>query len=216
MINDFDEAVLCKIQNWYKNTIFANTAIMYNSIYQLSEDAGNSKQISFPMINIYRPSGMSLVEGLNTSASSLRGIPYHQAYINGEPTNKIRSVRKMHVSLIYQLDIYAKSPEEVNTITENIMMALMLDPFVEVIQEDKGNVIDVIDNKKVYSKISERYELMYNNGPTDQSDFSNNDRIYMSSISYEIKTAGISNFRTVGVIEDTNVDLEVDKIGETE
>lgn len=197
MLADFDKALLAKIKAYYPNTIFANTAIVYNVAYSLATDS--TLKLSFPMINIYRPTGFSLVDEQNFAAK-LRGIPF--AYL--EDTDKIDIARFLTVNLAYQLDIYAKSMEELSEITMQIMQALNFDPHVTVTQADT-------ENGKSYM---ERYQLTYNNGPVEQSEFTNDDRIYRYAVVYEIKNARVVNFKLTPAVTETQsitelVDTEV-------
>ena len=71
MLNDFDEALTNKIKAWYSNTIYANTALVYNVAYNLVEDS--TTELRFPLISIYRPGGFDVVE-TQTFAARKRGI----------------------------------------------------------------------------------------------------------------------------------------------
>ena len=108
--------------------------------------------------------------------------------------------RFLSVSLSYQLDIYTKSPEDLDDITEDIMQAFNFDPTLTVVQQN-----DLIDT--VYS---ERYDIIYNNGPVEQSEFSNDDRVYHYSLVYEIPNARLVNFKSGKAIETGEVTVEVD------
>jgi hypothetical protein len=193
MLTDFDLAVLAKIKAYYPNTIYANTAIVYNVAYSLVNEP--TVKLSFPMINIYRPSGFELAESQNFAAK-MRGIPFN--YL--EASDMVDLARYLTVNLHYQLDIYAKTPEELSNITMEIMQALNLDPHVTVVQTDTKNNV----------AYSEKYQLSYNNGPVEQSEFNNDDRIYRYAVAYEIKNARVVNFKLTPAVTEIESTLKVD------
>lgn len=193
MLKDFDIAFTNKIKAWYSNTIYANTAVIYNVAYNLVDDA--TVQLRFPLISIYRPNGFEMTD-TQTFAATRKGIEYF--YNNS--THESGHARFLTVNLPYQLEIYTKSPEDLNDITENLMQALNFDPTVEVTQINE-------DNNENYT---ERYDITYSNGPSEQSEFQNDDRVYHYSIVYEIRNARLVNFKTVPGIETTEVNNEVD------
>lgn len=192
MLKDFDNAFTNKIKNWYSNTIYANTAIVYNIAYNLVSDA--TTELRFPLISIYRPTGFNLRPDQNFAARR-QGIEY---FYNQED-NKSSLARFLTVTLPYQLDIYTKSPEDLDDITENIMQALNFDPTLTVSQKD--------DETGEY--FTERYDITYNNGPVEQSEFQHGDRVYHYSIVYEITNARLVNFKTRKSVSTTDVDTEV-------
>ena len=49
-LNDFDIAFVNKIKAWFSNTIYANTAIVYNVAYNLVDDP--TVVLKFPLISI--------------------------------------------------------------------------------------------------------------------------------------------------------------------
>lgn len=192
MLKDFDIAFTNKVRNWFSNTIYANTALVYNVAYNLVDDA--SVVLRFPLISIYRPEGLSLVENQNFAAKR-QGIEY---FYNEEDNENIMA-RFLTARLAYQLDIYAKSPEDLMDISEDIMQAFNFDPILEVSQaNDKAGVNYV-----------ESYEITYNNGPVEQSEFTNDDRVYHYSIVYELMNARIVNFKTTKGIDTTTVNVEI-------
>ena len=193
MLKDFDIAFTKKIKNWFSNTIYANTAIVYNVAFNLVEDPTVS--LTFPLISIYRPTGFSL-DPVQTIAARRQGIEYFY----DQEGNRSSLARFLVANLAYQLDIYAKTPESLSDISEDIMQALNFDPILEVRQE----------NENTGQAYIERYELTYNNGPVSGDEFSNDDRVYHNSIVYEIKNARLVNFRTVKSVGETEVELNVD------
>ena len=58
MLKDFDVAFTKKVRTWFSNTIYANTALVYNVAYNLVDDP--TTELKFPLISIYRPTGFSL------------------------------------------------------------------------------------------------------------------------------------------------------------
>jgi hypothetical protein len=193
MLKDFDIAFTNKIKAWYSNTIYANTAVIYNVAYNLVDDA--TVQLRFPLISIYRPNGFEMLP-TQTFGATRKGIEY---FYNNQ-THKSSHARFLTVNLPYQLEVYTKSPEDLNDITENLMQALNFDPTVEVTQLNESNDEDYI----------ERYDITYSNGPSEQSEFQNDDRVYHYSIVYEIRNARLVNFKEVPGIETTEVNTEVD------
>ncbi len=198
MIKDFDIAFTNKIKAWYSNTIYANTAIVYNVAYNLVEDDPFEGALRFPLISIYRPTGFTLQPG-QTFAARRRGIPIKIDDINHETTN----ARFLVVGLPYQIDIYAKTPETLDDITEQIMFSLNLDQKMEVIQHDKNSETDY----------KESYDIVHGDGPSELSEFTDGDRIYHYSLLYNIDGARIVNFSgtpDVEVIDGLDTSVIVD------
>ena len=179
-LKDFDIAFTNKIKDWYSNTIYANTAIVYNVAYNLVDDP--TTELRFPLVSIYRPSGFSLSE-TQTFAARKRGIEYYY----DDLVNTTGFARFITAKLPYQIDIYAKSPETLDDITENIMQALNLAQKLEVIQ------IDTKNNKEY----KESYDITYESGPVEQSEFQDGDRVYHYSLAYNIDNARLLNFRDI-------------------
>lgn len=193
MVEAFDKAVLSKIKAYFSNTIFANTATVYNTVFNLKVDS--SLALSFPLISIYRPPGFKLSDNQNFAAK-MRGLPIDY----NELTDEIDLARFLVVDLAYQFDIYAKSIEDLTNITMNIISALNFDPSVEVTQTDTKN-------EAVFKEL---YSMTYNNGPTEQSEFSNDDRVYRYALVYEIKNARVVNFKLSKAIVDIDSTLTVE------
>jgi len=193
MLKDFDNAFTNKIKSWFSNTVYANTAIVYNVAYNLVDDP--TTELRFPLISIYRPNGFNL-STMQSFAAKRQGIEYFY----NEDDNKSSLARFIAVNLPYQLDIYTKSPEDLDDITENIMQALNFEPTLTVSQRDS-------DTNENYV---ERYDIIYNNGPVEQSEFQNGDRIYHYSIVYEIPNARLVNFKTHKSIDTTDVKVSAD------
>jgi hypothetical protein len=84
-----------------------------------------------------------------TFGATRKGIEY---FYNNQ-THKSSHARFLTVNLPYQLEVYTKSPEDLNDITENLMQALNFDPTVEVTQLNESNDEDYI----------ERYDITYSN-----------------------------------------------------
>lgn len=187
-LNDFDIAFTNKVKAWFSNTIFANTALVYNVAYNLVDDP--TVVLKFPLISIYRPSGFKQVDTQNFAARK-RGIEYYY----DEITHKAVNARFITVNLPYQLDIYAKNQESLNSITENIMHAFNLDQAIEVIQHDIKNDQDYIES----------YDITYSEGPVEQSEFQDGDRVYHYSLLYTILNARLLNFRDTDPILDTDI-----------
>jgi len=199
MLTRIDEAFLSKVKKWFPNTIYANTAIVYNTAYQLVDNP--TLELKFPLISIYRPEGFTLVPTQTLSAKR-RGYKYFQ----GTKTDNV--ARYLTMNLIYQLDIYAKTPEVLNKITTNIMYAFTLDPTLKVIQENEHDP---------EAPFIDEYEINYNNGASEHSEFQSGDRVYHYAIAYEIKNAKLYNFIKEGsLIIDIEGNIRFIKNGKTE
>lgn len=185
MLKDFDNAFLNKIKTWYSNTIFANTAIVYNVAFNLVEDP--TVKLTFPLVSIYRPSGFSLAD-MQSFAARKRGIEFY----TDPQTNTTTTARFLVVNLAYQIDIYAKYPEKLMDITENIMQGLNFSQKLEVTQHDESSGQDFVES----------YDITYNNGPIENSEFQSDDRVYHYSLVYEIKNARLLNFKNLPTIEE--------------
>lgn len=193
MLKDFDMAFINKVKAWYSNTIYANTAIVYNVIYNLAEDNEVKEALKFPLISIYRPDGFKLSDTQNFAARK-RGIEYFYDSV----THTRVAARFITVNLSYQLDLYAKTPESLDDISENVMQALNFDQTLEVTQVDIKNNIEY----------TESYDITYVSGPVEQSEFQDDDRVYHYSIAYEIKNARLLNFRVSEIITSTEVAID--------
>lgn len=194
-LKDFDIAFTNKIKAWYSNTIYANTAIVYNVAYNLVDDP--TTELRFPLISIYRPDGFAL-SGTQTFAARKRGIEFFY-----DEEADVRGVaRFITVNLPYQIDIYAKSPEALDDITEHIIHALNLDQKLTVSQVDKKN-------NQAYV---EAYDIIYSGGPSELSEFQDGDRVYHYSLAYDINNARILNFKDGRAKDITSIvtDLEVE------
>lgn len=192
MLKDFDKAFTKKVKSWYSNTIYAPTDIVYNVAFNLVDDA--TMALSFPLISIYRPSGYELSESQNFAARR-QGIEYFY----DEENNKGSLARFLVAKLPYQIDLYAKSPETLDDISEDILMAFNFMPKLTVKQKDSNTGESYI----------EEYDITYSSGPSEQSEFSNDDRVYHYSIVYEIRNARLVNFKEESYIDSTDITVEL-------
>lgn len=195
MIKDFDLAFTNKIQAWFSNTIYAHTATVYNVAYNLVDDDPFNGALKYPLISIYRTSGFSLKNNQNFAARK-RGLMMDREDV----TDDFIMSRFLVMNLPYQIDIYAKNPESLNDITEQLMQALNLDQKILVEQHDV----------KSGKKYSESYDINYESGPSDISEFTNDDRIFHYSILYNIDNARVVNFRTTPEIKSSEETIDVE------
>lgn len=193
MVTDFDKAFLNKIRAAWPNTQYANTQIAYYMAYDTSDDP--TKKLQFPLINIYRPSGYELLPN-QTIAAKLRGV-----YLYNQHTQKMYYARFLMANLAYQLDFYAKTPEEIDSITGDIITMLSLSPTLTVTQTS--------NNKAV--KYTETYDITYLKGPQDESDFAEGQRVYRYALAYEIKNARLVNFKEITELKEIQVILNTEK-----
>jgi hypothetical protein len=194
-LKDYDIAFTNKVKAWYSNTIWSPTDITYNVIYNLVEDNPLKEALSFPLISIYRPGGFSQ-NNTQTFAARKRGIVYYR----DSQGNKKGMARFLSLNLPYQIDVYAKSIEDLSDVVEHLMFAFNLDQKIIVTQVD-------VANDKYFS---ESYDITYNSGPQEQSEFQNDDRVYHYSIAYDILNARILNFKNTPDILDHTIDTEVE------
>jgi len=195
MLKDFDIAFTDKIKAWYPNTIYAATDIVYNVAFNLVDDKSLENALSFPLISIYRPSGFKLNPNQNFAARK-RGI-----ILTSDDTTKDRIMaRFLVVTLPYQLDIYTKKPEDLDDITEQIMHALNLDQKFMVIQTEE----------ETEENYNEAYDIIYDSGPSEMSEFTDGDRVYHYSLLYNVENARLINFKTTPSIKtiETTIDVE--------
>lgn len=193
MVGDFDKAILKKVQKVWPNTIYANTAVTYNAVYS----GGNSPvegELRFPLINIYRPDGYELLP-IQTLPGRLQGYTMEQ-----EEDEQLYQGRFLFAKLAYQFNIFAKTLEELDHITNDILTMFSLAPTLEVTQKS-------LDNSIIHE---ETYDITYLRGPTEQSTFDSGDRIYTYAIAYEIASAKLLNFRKVSKVTDVEVKVKVE------
>lgn len=194
MITDFDNAVLSHIKQVFPNTYYANTAIVYNVVYNLADKDSLGFALQFPFISIYRPTGFEVSKKQNFAA---RRIGHYFDYKDGIPT----AARFMLARLPYQFDIYAKSQEQLNDISEQFMKYLNFRPVVLVNQQ--------LNAETIYS---EQYLLNFESGANELSEFTNDDRVYHYAFVYAIDEAKIVDFKpNIPIIND--VDVEGNPLG---
>jgi hypothetical protein len=193
MLKDFDIAFTNKVLGWYSNTIYANTAIIYNVAFNLVDDP--TTVLTFPMIGIYRPTGFEINKNQSFAARK-RGIDYSY----NEDDKEFSFARFISVTLSYQLDIYAKSPEDLDDITENIIQSFNLFQEIEVTQVDP--VTDI--------NYTESYVITHTAGPAELSEFQNGDRIYHYSLVYDIQNARLVTSRQVKEINTVEATEAID------
>lgn len=194
MLKDFDIAFTNNVKGWYSNTIYANTALVYNVAFNQVDIP--TLKLTFPMISIYRPLGFEVNQNQNFAARK-RGIDFAQDEVNG----KYALARFLSVTLPYQLDIYAKSQEDLDDVSENILQAFNIYQKLEVTQHDPINNVDYVES----------YDITYNNGPVEQSEFQDNDRVYHYSITYDIKNARLVTAKTVTQVSTVTVSDAIDE-----
>ena len=193
MVTDFDKAFLNKIKAAWPNTQYANTQITYYMAYDTTDDP--TKKLQFPLINIYRPSGYEILPN-QTIAARLQGV-----YFYNQQTEKMYYARLILVNLAYQLDFYAKTPEEIDGITGDIISMLSLSPSLSVTQKSSNEAVNY----------TETYDLTHLRGPQDESDFSEGQRVYRYALAYEIKNARLVNFKEVKELKEIQVILNTEK-----
>jgi len=194
MLSNFDLAFLNKVKAWFSNTIYANTAIVYNIAYNLADGPTGEDGLAlvFPMISIYRPSGFSL-DPVQTFAARRSGMSI--AY--SEDKSRLTKARMLVGNLQYQLDIYTKSQEDLNEISVNLMQAFSLDPMLTVVQTDPATDEDYVES----------YDVTYENGPVEESEFQNGDRVYHYALVYSVKTARLLTFSDVNLVRELQFQL---------
>jgi hypothetical protein len=104
-------------------------------------------------------------------------------------------------NLAYQLDFYAKTPEEIDSITGDIITMLSLSPTLTVTQTSNNGAV----------KYTETYDITYLKGPQDESDFSEGQRVYRYALAYEIKNARLVNFKEITELKEIQVILNTEK-----
>lgn len=202
MIGDFDRAFLKKVKAVWPNTIYANTAVTYNAVYSGGAASTETAKLSFPLINIYRTDGYGLLKN-QTIAARLQGIT--NLIVNKEDSDTNVSekykpqVRFLLARVAYQLNVFAKTLEELDQIISDLIIFFSLESTLEVEQVSK-------DKKWAYTEV---YDLDYVRGPIEQSNFVNEDRIYTQAIVYEIPAAKLANFIEVPTVRETKVDINI-------
>jgi len=194
MLKDFDIAFTEKVKSWFPNTIYASTDIVYNVAFNLVDIP--TMKLTFPMISIYRPSGFEVNKNQNFAARK-RGIDFAQNDVNSD----YALARFVTVTLPYQLDIYAKSQEDLNDVIENIIQAFNIYQKLEVTQHDVLNDVNYVES----------YDITYSSGPVEQSEFTNGDRVYHYSIVYEIINARLITSKVVTQAKTVTTDIAIDE-----
>lgn len=190
MIATYDKAMVNKIKQWYDNTIYANTAVTYNSVFNASST--EQTELKFPLINIYRPSGYEPSE-TQTFAGRRQGQLFYQN------TEKAVRGRFIVVDLMYQLDFYAKSTESMDKLSLEIIQAINAYPMLKVNHKSVKYDLDV----------TEEYEIQYMGGPTEQSEFDSGDRTYRSFAQFKIQNVRLYNYAENFTIKDVETTVEI-------
>lgn len=193
MITDFDSAFLSKIKAVWPNTQYANTQIAYYAAYDSAADP--TAKLQFPLINIYRPSGYVLSPAQTIAAR------YEGVYVYDRENEKLYQARFVMASLTYQLDFYATTLESVAEITGDIIHMLSLSPILTVTQSSANNAVNY----------TESYEISYNTGPRDESDFSDGQRLYRHVLVYELKNVRLVNFKEVTEVKEIKAILNTEQ-----
>lgn len=193
MITDFDSAFLNKIKAVWPNTQYANTQIAYYAAYDSVADP--TAKLQFPLINIYRPSGYALLPA-QTMAARYEGV-----YVYDRENEKLYQARFVMANLTYQLDFYATTLESVAEITSDIIHMLSLSPILTVTQSSANNAVNY----------TESYEISYNTGPRDESDFSEGQRLYRYVLVYELKNVRLVNFKEVTEVKEIKAILNTEQ-----
>ena len=194
----YDKAVLNKIKSWFKNTIYANTAITYNTIYDLM-DVGDKPKLQFPLINIYRVPGFTFSDNQNFAARK-QGLG-----LGEDSSGLLLSGRYLALDLTYQLDFYSKSSENLYDLIVQVAHALNQFPVLEVWHTDN----------KTGETFVERYDLVNSSSPVEQSEFDNNDRIYRAYMQYSIANARVYDITDYAKISDVELGLGVHETNDT-
>lgn len=197
MVTDFDKAFLSKIKKVWPNTQYAHLAIAYYNVYDSVNDP--TSKLELPLLNIYRPTGYEVKPGQNLAAR-LQGL--HLTTETNPPIDYM--VRFVSAELNYQIDIYAATPESMEEVVNDIIHMMSLSPTLTVKQEDK--------TKKLVYEID--YDITYSNGPVDGSEFDDGQRLYRSSIVYQIQNARLVNFKKAELV--TSVKLKAKPKEESE
>lgn len=191
MLKDIDIAFTNKVKSWFPNTIYSPTDIVYNVAYGHLESSELS--LAFPLISIYRPSGFQVATHLNFLASKQGHMLKTEDKFNG--------IRFIPINLIYQLDFYAKSIEELNTLVENVLFAFQLDPMLCVYEE-------LIKGEEKYKTV---YEIDIVGNVVENSEFQQGDRIFHYATTFEIKNALLYNVKTnISEIKQVLMNLEIE------
>ena len=190
MVGDFDLAFLNKVRAVWPNTIYANTAITYNAIYSGGIAPDTEGKMKFPLLNVYRMEFKP--NPTQTLGARLSG--YNDDFIDG---NKIISTRYITTNLAYQINIFAKTLEELDQLTNDILIMFSLDPNLEVKQYSRN---------KEYSR-TEDYQVTYLNGPVEQTSTDNDDRIYTYAVVYELKNAKLMHFKEVKLSQELEIEV---------
>lgn len=201
MPNEIDIAFKNKLQNYFPRAIWTPTELAYNTAYNLVDNP--TLVMEFPFISVYRPDPPKPNETQTFSARRI-GYPYASSLEIDSSTEDKLGVRKVNhyaryivADLIYQIEVYARTQEEVDTIIKELMFAFSLDPVLYVEHYDS----------RLKTTLNQRYEIEYHNGPVDQSEFQDNDRIYHQAIAYIIKSAKLFNYKPISSISEVLLDL---------
>jgi hypothetical protein len=126
---------------------------------------------------------------------------YEGVYVYDRENEKLYQARFVMANLTYQLDFYATTLESVAEITSDIIHMLSLSPILTVTQSSANNAVNY----------TESYEISYNTGPRDESDFSEGQRLYRYVLVYELKNVRLVNFKEVTEIKEIKTILNTEQ-----
>jgi hypothetical protein len=196
MPNNFDKAVLNKIKSVWDNTIYSNIAVTYQNV--MDSTTTPNKELSLPLINIYRPEGFEPREN-QTITARLQGIPIVCKEEGEEEVTY--TARFIFATLQYQIDLFGTSTEMLDELAKDIVHMMSLAPTVTVTQTDRTGKYEY----------TETYQLNHSQGPRDVSEFDEGQRLHRYVMVYTIDTARLVNFRAITRVDGVKIDADIVK-----
>ena len=162
--------------------VFPNT--VYSSTDEAFEVASTEGKVKLPLISLYRLENPPLYEEMYNHAESFRGR------MTSYSAKSSVSCMTLPVDLSYQIDIWAKSRDQLDTIFCELLFFMKRNPNITINVEGLGSQ----DFGTILTDS--------NTSDTDYSGFKDIGRLYRMSLTYEIPTAKLFYFKNHSYLTD--------------
>jgi len=121
----YDTALKEKFSGVFKNTFYATTDEAFKACARI-----NGGKVLLPLISIFRPMGFNINNTRYNEHEFRKGYSIQVTSEEDKPLEH-RVMRALPVRLQYQIDIWAISRAQCDKLTEEIIMFLLYEPYIE-------------------------------------------------------------------------------------
>lgn len=162
-VDFYDKALTAKIKALFDNTVFQARDLTLKTV------TDTKAEVKFPLVSIFRPDGWSI----DSSTWNLE-----TKFLNG--------IHQIPVNLVYTIDIYARTREDLETFTSELLLYLLRNRGIQVVytSADGSELANV------------RTSLDYVSGPerTSELDDKTVGRPYRYTLTFKLSNAYIYEF----------------------